>query len=501
MTTNRTKRRRAAVNERKKALREAVSFDAIRDRREQLWTTDNRSFDSSFNRTTRLTLIRYARDEVYNDSYAFGAAKALATSVIGTKPQLQVLTDSGQDSTDSVTEKIERDFDRWSDEVGLGRKLRAMRFSKFVDGEAFCVMHFNDQLRNDVKLDITPVDAERVTSNTNLPIKDPDFDVDGITIDNWGNPVSYRVLRNHPGGNSFGVLANNDATDYPANLVCHWYNQTSSEMRRGIPEVTPALKTFGFLRRYIYSVVRASEVAADIAMCLYSDNEDESFDSFSTQVEKELDLKQPIVEHSFSRGTAVSVPFGMKVQQVKPEQPASNFEMLVRELLASAGAAVGLPAMIMLNTARGQTYAGGRIELQEFYRFVNVEQKSCIESILEPILAEWLKEWFLINNISPKRMRNLRTKWQFDGFEHIDPLKEASAQIYKIQANTSTLATEYAKVGKDWLTEIRQRALELKVIKELEEQYGITMGANGGNPSNLSGAGNKGSETTDGDEE
>jgi capsid protein len=58
-------------------------------------------------------------------------------------------------------------------------------------------------------------------------------------------------------------------------------------------------------------------------------------------------------------------------------------------------------------------------------------------------------------------------QWFWDGHEHVDPQKEASAQAQRLASNTTTLASEYAKQGKDWETELRQRAKEVALMKEL----------------------------------
>ena len=58
-------------------------------------------------------------------------------------------------------------------------------------------------------------------------------------------------------------------------------------------------------------------------------------------------------------------------------------------------------------------------------------------------------------------------QWFWDGHEHVDPAKEAQAQATRISSNTTTLASEYARSGKDWETELRQRAKEVELMKEL----------------------------------
>ena len=68
-------------------------------------------------------------------------------------------------------------------------------------------------------------------------------------------------------------------------------------------------------------------------------------------------------------------------------------------------------------------------------------------------------------------------QWFWDGHEHVDPQKEAAAQAQRLASNTTTLATEYARQGKDWETELRQRAKEIALMKELGLPVGQAPGA------------------------
>jgi capsid protein len=57
--------------------------------------------------------------------------------------------------------------------------------------------------------------------------------------------------------------------------------------------------------------------------------------------------------------------------------------------------------------------------------------------------------------------------WFWDGVEHVDPAKEASAQATRLANHTTTLAHEFARQGRDWEDELRQRAKELALMREL----------------------------------
>ena len=58
--------------------------------------------------------------------------------------------------------------------------------------------------------------------------------------------------------------------------------------------------------------------------------------------------------------------------------------------------------------------------------------------------------------------------WFWDGFGHADPVKEATAQQMRLANNTTTLAAECAQDGRDYLAVLRQRAKELRLMREME---------------------------------
>ena len=58
-------------------------------------------------------------------------------------------------------------------------------------------------------------------------------------------------------------------------------------------------------------------------------------------------------------------------------------------------------------------------------------------------------------------------QWFWDGHEHVDPAKEAKAQKIRLANHTTTLANEYARQGRDWEAELKQRAKELALMREL----------------------------------
>ena len=64
-------------------------------------------------------------------------------------------------------------------------------------------------------------------------------------------------------------------------------------------------------------------------------------------------------------------------------------------------------------------------------------------------------------------MEHFEHQWFWDGFEHVDPAKEANAQAVRLKSHTTSLASEHARQGRDWETELRQIAREKQLMREL----------------------------------
>jgi capsid protein len=127
-----------------------------------------------------------------------------------------------------------------------------------------------------------------------------------------------------------------------------------------------------------------------------------------------------------------------------------------------------MPFNIAAGNSSGYNYASGRLDHQTYFKSIRVEQANCDSVVLDRILAAWRGEAELLTEFSFLRgMSELAHQWFWDGTEHVDPAKEATAQEKRLANNTTTLAAEYARQGKDWETELRQRAKEKQLMAEL----------------------------------
>jgi len=418
------------------------------DNRRHWANADALSADAAASAAVRRTLRNRARYEVANNSYARGIVLTLANDTIGTGPRLQMLTDS-----DEANNEIEHEFDRWAREIALAEKLRTMRMARAQDGEAFAILVNNPVLDHPVKLDLQLIEADQVTSSDAYLLDSRE--VDGIVLDGFGNPVAYHVLKNHPGSGAWGFR--DEFRTVPAAHMIHVFRQDRPGQHRGIPEITPALPLFAQLRRFTLAVLGAAEAAADFAGILYTD----------APANGEAEQVEPMDLVELERNMLLTMPGGWKMSQVEPMQPATTYAEFKKEILNEIARCLNMPYNVAAGNSSGYNYASGRLDHQTYYKSIRVDQAFMAEKVLDRVLAAWLWEYALEAG-GPVGGRVLPDhQWFWDGMEHVDPAKEASAQETRLKNHTTTLAHEYARQGKDWEAELRQRARERNLMLEL----------------------------------
>ncbi|MBI5726043.1 MAG: phage portal protein [Planctomycetes bacterium] len=469
-----TKRVKATVRTAVRFIR--AKFDSAQttpDNRRHWANADGFSANAAASPEVRRILRNRSRYEVANNSYARGIVLTLANDVIGTGPRLQMLLDD-----DKANRTIESEFANWARAINLPEKLRTMRQARAQDGEAFSILFNNPGLGTPVKLDIKLIEAEQVSSSVSASLRRSGPDVanavDGIIFDTLGNPVEYLVLKNHPGSGTFIDAADFDRV--PAKYVIHWFRTDRPGQSRGLPDILPALPLFAQLRRYTLAVISAAESAANVAVLMKTNA---PAGGKAAEVE-------PMTEMEFSPNMAVFTPEGWEPSQIKAEQPATTYEMFKREILTELARSVSMPYNIAAGNSSGYNYASGRLDHQTYYKSIRVEQSHCESVVLDRIFNAWLTEAVKVfpeltgpDFAKATSGTDAPHQWFWDGHEHVDPAKEANAQATRLASNTTTLANEYARQGKDWETELRQRAKEVQLCNEL----GLTV-VNPTNPAN-----------------
>lgn len=437
-------------------------FDAAttNDANRRHWSAaDALSADAAASPEVRRVLRSRARHEVANNAYARGIVLTLANDAIGTGPRLQMLTNDP-----AANAVIESAFGAWCKAIELPEKLRAMRMARAESGEVFAVLTSNPGIDSPVTLDVRLVEADQVATPTVELLSDRA--IDGIVFDAFGNPTEYHILKAHPGDNSAGgrLSMAHEFDRVPAESVVHYYRVDRPCQSRGIPDITPALPLFAQLRRYTLAVLGAAETAADFAGILYTD----------APASGEAEAVEPMDAIELEARALLTMPGGWRMEQVRAEQPSTSYAEFKREILNEIARCLNMPFNVAAGNSSGYNFASGKLDHQVYFKSIRVEQEHLGRRVLDRLLSAFLREAVLVTGLLPVRVRTLAVgsdlpphQWFWDGQSEVDPLKEASAQAARLTNHTTTLAYEYARQGRDWEAELRQRAKETALMAEL----------------------------------
>lgn len=398
----------------------------------------------------RKKLRERSRYEIANNSYAFGIVQTVALHTIGCGPRLQ-LTGLVRD----WNSRIEQAWHQHAEEINLARKLTSMVAARVYDGESFGVLGWNDMLTTPSKVDMRLIETDQVHDPHTAPMLTPD-NMDGVIIDGWGNPVEYRLLKNHPGEHN--TLANWEFESWSHNLVCHLFRADRPGQMRGVPELTPALSLFAIIRRFTRATLAAAEAAALFAAFLKT----------TAASVTPAPNDDPFAAMDLDFGTLTSLPEGWDVTQLKPEHPATTYPQFINQLLQEVARCLSMPPNIALCTSAGYNFSSSKLDGNLYYRRLAVDQQQVTLTVLDKLF----RVWFLDSIEHNPALRGIPASyireraWYWDPPESIDPQNDAAARDTNLRNGMTTLPIEYAKLGLDWETAQQQQAEALGITVE-----------------------------------
>ncbi len=430
-------------------------YDAAQttDENSRYWrNADGLSADVANSPGVRYTLRNRARYETGNNGYAWGMVDTLANHTIGTGPRLKMRL-KGQAE---LNRRIQRRWARWAMQVGLAEKLLTARRGQACDGEGFLVLISNPRLPHRVKLDLSGVEPEMVTTpGALLPVSR--YALDGIVLDEAGNPKEYHVLKEHPGG----AALIGDAFEYdrvPAEKVVHLFTVLRAGQHRGVPEIMPSLPLYAQMRQFRQATIGAAQIAARLSGALYT----KEAAGEGSEGPKSGDLWE------IEPGEFPVLPDGYELAQIKAEQPATGFGDFCTNVLSEASRPVSMPKNIALCDSSNYNYSSGRLDHGTYFNGRRIEQarlggRVCMEKIFEA----WIREAVLVYDDMADLKGLLDDDegidhiWQWDQPEDVDELKGSNAAKVRLESGQTSFESEYARRGLDADQEMERMAEDL----------------------------------------
>lgn len=385
------------------------------------------------------TLRNRIRYELRQNAPAKGIGRVYANACISTGPTLSIEVEPGNEAW---AEETEFTWYEWARNCGYVRNeslaeiLHVGVRQFFPAGEYFVVDKYDKAARSNIKLRVMHIRPERVVNPYSSYSENI---VDGVEFDDTGRPVAYYV-----DDGKFNVKRES------ANNVRHIFYSEAPEQVRGEPWLAAGLPDLHKRRRYDEARVAAAIVAAKFAV-------------FITQNDPSISLTQddilPTGIIELNDGAATVLPPHMGIQSFSGAQPVTGAEGFRREMIANAGAGVGMSASAANQDSSESNFASARYDDVG----IGIEHKVVRDIIanrdLTPLAQKFITEAVAVREIAPPPSW-YRIIWRWpSASRHTDPLKAANADMKRIESGVESYAKVWAEHGSS-KEQMRQEILE-----------------------------------------
>jgi capsid protein len=431
----------------------AARYDAAQttDEFKNYWANaDSFDADSAHSPEIRHALMWRSRYEAANNGFADGIGQTYSTDLIARAPTLRMQTGS-----DGFNRMIENQWYLWTKEIQWRRKLWCMAHAKHVDGEAFGVIRRNKRIKHPVKLDLVLYEADQIQTPY-LQYGDEGY-IDGIKFDEFGNPLWYDLLRNHP-GNSYVTDMQLDAERIPADFMLHWYKMRRPGQHRGVPECASTLQVGASSRRMREATVSAVENAARLGAILLH----------SGLAPDETEQPEPLSSTNTKLGMMTVLPAGWDANQMKAEHPNATYQEFLRSQISEMARPKSMPRNKAQCDSSDYNFASGRLDHISYYDYLDVDRDDCNEQVCDKLFDRWfdaaiLAFGWLGGNPETVGASARSHVWDWSTHKVADEKSQAIANQTKLASGQILLPQLYAQSGLDFDDEVERAAQQLRI--------------------------------------
>lgn len=182
------------------------------------------------------------------------------------------------------------------------------------------------------------------------------------------------------------------------------------------------------------------------------------------------------------KGTIIAGFPGEKANFLTSDAPGQNYEKMNESIIGRIGMSTGRGAE---NTAKSykSSYSASRASIEDAAKADDYDRTIMVNRFCQPFFS-WLQYEAATKSLLPISsithfLQNMyaytRTSWLKPPLRPIDHAKEAKADSERLKNHTKTYSEIFGEQSADWKTKLRQRAIELKFIKELEAEFDIDL--------------------------
>jgi lambda family phage portal protein len=480
----------------------AAAYDAasLDDRSIGNWAPWPASADADMYGETEIMTGR-SRDLFRNNPIASGAKQTLKDNVIGAILRLVAMPDyhllgNDKEWAHDWAKNTQAEFRSWADTPEcdaagrlnlLGLSLQALD-SAFQGGDGLALARWTDRPGSRWKTRLQVVEGDRLTTPPGMDSKRGLRA--GVQQDQYGMPLGYHIMKNHP-GDKWGMMgyAADEWTYIPAytswgrRQVLHIYDAERAGQSRGKTVLASVVKAFKMAGKYSTTELETAIANSIIAGIMESDLDQDSIHSIFAAGGGNVPPGMSQEEYKYNQfiggwkgrlagGAVLRTPPGTKLSLYNTGRNNQAFEAFMTTVLRYIATGLNMPYELLMKDFSETNYSSARAALLEAWRYFNGRRRWFSDYWLNEVYALWLEE--AVNNgrvdapdFYEHKYAYSRCRWIMAGRGWVDPVKEANAAKLRMDIGISTLQQECAEQGLDWEEVLEQRAHERRLISEL----------------------------------
>ena len=455
------------------------------------------------------TLRQRARMLYMAAPVATSAIRTNRTNVIGIGLQLKSRIDREalgmtQEAADAWQAQAEREFALWAgnkracDATGVNNfaAMQQLALSSWlVSGDVFAVIkQYEPTTLMPYSLRIHLIEADRVATPTGSGTITPmllttgkaangNTIYDGVEVDSNGQIAAYHIRSTYPfeiGTASTQwarVQAYGERTGLPN--ILHIMESERPDQYRGVSYLAQVIEPLLQLRRYTESELTAAVVESFFTAFIKT-NADTGDNPFNEVGSSLPEVSRDPNEYEMGPGQINIMEPGEDVTFADPKRPASGFNTFLRAICEQVGAALEIPADLLLK-AFNSSYSASRAALMEAWKAFKMRREWFVADFCAPIYEIWLSEAVARGRISAPgffsdpavRAAYLGAEWIGPSQGQLDPTKEITAEILAIgEAITTREQATIRLNGGQWDANVDQIARENEKLRAAQGQTG-----------------------------
>jgi capsid protein len=391
-----------------------------------------------------------AEFELANNADAEGVVVTHQVDVVGDDgPTLQVLSDSPE--YNAAVEKLWRD---WWAKPDINGQLSGVDLldlwlrSLWSAGEYLVQIMVDQGADGPIKTRLLNLHPRRLGTPVQLAGELSWFL--GVKRSKTGKPLRYAILVS-PEAVLQGALPT-EFDEIDEKDIIHGFIHLEAGQVRGVPWMTTPLQAVADLRDYDNQVLDAARAAADHGVMLTTTHPDAAY----VEVNESAEIERRMI---------TTAPPGWQMSQMTPQQPATGYVDYHDEQMRKLGRPVSMPLMTIKLDSRKHNYSSARFDGQMYQRSTSKKRAWLARTTLNRLVDLIAREAELAG-VLPAKPAELRYRWNWPPFPHVDPTKESKASTERLKNATSCVRDEYPG---DWeeLFDQQQREAEAREARNL----------------------------------